>query len=64
MMSYRDMTFCSDAEQCYNHDVCRYWFSPKEKEKAIQWWGTDNPPVAFSSLKDSCGVFEPEDETE
>ena len=52
MMCYRDMTFCSRAEECANHEVCPLWFSPEERAKAEKWWGNDDPLVAFSDFVD------------
>ena len=59
MIGYKDMTFCSDATDCHNHDVCHRWFSPLEQKKAKEWWGGDGYPVAFSSFKGTCGTYEP-----
>ena len=58
MICYRDMTFCSDAEQCANREDCPRWFSPPEKAKADKWWGAQGAPVAFGSFKDNCNRWE------
>jgi len=51
MMCYRDMTFCSRAEECSNHEVCPLWFSPEERVKAERWWKGEDVPVAFSNFE-------------
>ncbi len=38
-MSYKDKTFCSNADNCAKRKTCHRWFSPEEAEKALKWWG-------------------------
>ena len=51
------MSFCSDADICQNKHDCRSWYSDAEQARAIRWWGNENVPVAFMSLKDTCKDF-------
>lgn len=58
MMCFRDMAFCSNAEQCMNKGSCLRWFSPSQEAEAKQWWGSDGAPVAFMEFKDCCDNWE------
>lgn len=58
MMCYRDMSFCSDADECANKVGCSRWFSPEQFDKAAKWWGGEDAPVAFSSFKSTCNKWE------
>lgn len=58
MISYRGMTFCTDAEQCANRETCSRWFSPDEQEKARKWWKGDDAPVSEASFKETCDKWE------
>jgi hypothetical protein len=55
MLCYKDMTFCADSDQCAN-SACGRKFTEWHREDAIRWLGED-APVAWSSFKDSCGMF-------
>ena len=57
MFSYRDMSFCKEADQCKNKDTCYRYFSPEEAQKAHAWM--NKPPVSFSSFAEYCDKYEP-----
>lgn len=56
MITYRDMAFCADAEQCKNKTDCHRWFSPVEQVKAEEWM--KDAPVAFMQFKNRCDKWE------
>lgn len=56
MMCYLDMTFCEAA--CENF-ACRRKFTDADRDKARQWWGGDNAPVAFSDFSPKCIDYQP-----
>lgn len=51
VMCYMDMTFCSS--DCTRKD-CKRHFDEQDRQNAVLWWGTDNPPVAFSDFSSMC----------
>ena len=57
MISFRDMTFCSDAIECANHTTCSRWFGPLQEAACDKWWGKPGGPVMFGSFKDDCVKF-------
>lgn len=57
MICFRDMTFCSDTDQCANKDKCQRYFSITQQDAAKRWWGKDGAPVAFGSFKIMCKDF-------
>ena len=59
MMSYKDMTFCTDAEYCANHNDCPRYLSPKDIEEGLKWWGDGDFPISYSSFKDTCKEYVP-----
>lgn len=56
MLCFHDMSFCSS--DCRNKD-CRRFFSPKLREEAKRWWGSDDAPVAFSDFSGGCDKYQP-----
>ena len=54
MISYRDMSFCDDADSCPVREGCPRYFSEAEKEKAVKWWGDEGVPVAFMPMAHKC----------
>lgn len=57
MMCYRDMSFCSDAEQCAT-EPCGRRFTEVDRANAIKWWGGDDFPVAYMAMKNNCKKYE------
>lgn len=51
MLGYRDMTFCDS--DCMNED-CGRCFTQADHEKAVQWWGNKDYPVALSDFSRNC----------
>ena len=56
MMCYRDMTFCSS--DCKNTECFRN-FTPTVKEQAIEWWGSEDVPIAYADFSDGCDEYTP-----
>ena len=54
MMCFRDMTFCNS--DCVNSKCPRH-FGDEERTKAIEWWGNDKAPVAFSDFSNNCKEY-------
>lgn len=54
MISYKDMTFCSS--DCTNKSCYRF-FSDYHKENSVEWWGSDEAPVAFSDFSGTCKEY-------
>jgi len=54
MMCFKDMTFCHS--NCIRSDCKRHWTQDKADE-AEKWWGSPNPPVAFSDFSPTCGDY-------
>jgi hypothetical protein len=57
MMTYKDMTFCSQSTEgkCINR-TCFKFFTEEDARNATRWWGSDDYPLAMSDLKsDKCG---------
>ena len=54
MVSYRDMTFCHS--DCMNAKCSRH-FSDEVLERALQWWGADDPPIAMSDFHENCEEY-------
>ena len=60
MMCYRDMTFCSNTEECANTEGCHRAFTKDVETSANNWAeaiGLDYTPVAMSEFKNSCIKF-------
>ena len=56
MLSYKDMTYCSDAAQCNNKDCPRRLIDEDiQAAKKIGLW------IAQSSFKPFCTFYEPVD---
>lgn len=53
MICYRDMTFCQ-FKDCKNFETCGRAFTEKVQQEAIEWWGKNDPPVAFFVDKPDC----------
>lgn len=61
MICFKDMAFCSlYPSQCKN-DKCPRAFTENLRKEAIEWWGTVDVPVAYSSV-DNCPDLIPNDE--
>ena len=58
MMSFKDMTFCSNSKACGN-TKCDRRFSEQDSIEADAWWGDEaggGPPIAMSNFQThSCG---------
>ena len=52
MMCYRDRTFCV-SPACQNKCGCK--LTEEIKNKAQQWWGKPDAPIACSKLCDEKG---------
>ena len=56
MLCYRDRTWCS--QRCGNEE-CDRNFTDGERIAAIEWWGGETFPIAFSNFKTKdCGYIE------
>lgn len=58
MTSYRDMTFC--AANCLNQS-CHRQFTEDHAQRALNWWGNENYPVAYADFSATCDEYQPED---
>jgi len=47
MISYKDKTFCGSKVERH---TCGREFTKFDLESAINWWGGEDPPVAFSNF--------------
>lgn len=56
MMCYRDMSFCSDSDKC-STEPCSRRFTEEDHANAIKWWGGDDYPVAYMSMRNNCEKF-------
>ena len=56
MICFQDRSFCAESDQCDN-DRCGSRWTPELRQQAVKWWGGDDAPVAFMSMKDTCGKF-------
>jgi hypothetical protein len=56
MIVFLDTTFCSSAN-CTG--ACGRQWTPELAAKAKAWWGTNEPPVAFSPFCGGDGRTEP-----
>ncbi len=57
-MCFRDMTFCSDAEQCSNSLGCHRHYDIHQETAAKAWAkGLPCVPVMFGSFKDTCLLY-------
>lgn len=45
MMRYKDKTFC-----CARDCKCGRKLTAEEYKKALEWWGENDPPIAFSNF--------------
>lgn len=54
MICYRDMSFCADGDYCPMRAGCPRYFSHEEQVKAAKWWGSDDCPVAFMPMAETC----------
>lgn len=52
MICYRDVSWCSDAPLCETEN-CKSRLLPDQKAHA----DTLNLPIAWTSLKDQCGMY-------
>jgi len=52
MMCYRDMSFCSDQDQCAT-SKCNRRFTDDDRNKAMNF----DMPVAWMSFKATCGKY-------
>lgn len=52
MIGYRDRTWCS-SPNCRNE--CGRQFTERDRQKAIQWWGGEDFPIAFGHFCDEEG---------
>ena len=56
MICYADKTFCSRYGVTCANDKCHRAFTAAERIRARQWWGNDDPPVAFmDAMHMQCG---------
>jgi hypothetical protein len=56
MICYRDMTFC--ASDCRN-TKCRRYFGEDQRKGAVEWWGSDDAPVAMADFSKTCEDYKP-----
>lgn len=56
MLTYLDRTFCN-AEECLNFSACDRALSQEVRDRAAQWWGTGNAPIAFYGEPKSLPCF-------
>ena len=60
-LCYKDMTFC--YSDCTN-TACSRHFGPEVEKKAIEWWGSEDAPIAFSDFSDTCPDYQPSNANE
>lgn len=51
MIHYKDMTFCES--NCVNYN-CNRNLTKEVRQEAIQWWGTQNPPISTGDFTHIC----------
>ena len=56
MICFKDRSFCAESAQCGNTECPSRW-NEDLAYSAKRWWGSDNAPVAFQSMKERCGKF-------
>lgn len=62
MICYSDKTFCNRYGATCGNDKCHRAFTDDRRIRAIQWWGEENPPVAFGDMMHmGCGFVSVED---
>lgn len=52
-MGYRDKTWCKE-DTCKYKDQCPRFFTDKDREEAIKWWGDSNFPIAMFTNTPAC----------
>ena len=52
MICYKDKTFCKAWKQCKEGDSCPLALTKEVIEDAKRWWGTQNPPIACTEIRD------------
>ena len=53
MMSFRDMTFCTE-DTCRKFGGCNRALTPEVKDLAIQWWGNEDAPICYYWEQPAC----------
>lgn len=57
-MCFEDRTFCPYFRKCTNGKTCQKALTTDVWQRAKDWWGEDNPPVAVFAEKPKCFVEE------
>ena len=57
MLCFRDQAYCAESSECANTDCRRKWTDELQRQ-ATRWWGGEDAPVAFMSMRETCGKFE------
>jgi hypothetical protein len=62
MITFKDRTFCDDADKCLNRSNCYRYFNEVLKQQAHKWM--NNPPVSFASFKYTCERYKEDENLE
>lgn len=52
MICYKDRAWCSRSvtKECINIE-CMWYFTERERGASIQWWGSEDAPIAIMDNK-------------
>ena len=53
MISYRDMTFCTE-DTCAKWEGCHRALTEDVLEAATVWWGSDDAPISMWGSRPGC----------
>ncbi len=56
MMCYRDMTFCTFYKDCTSADTCHRPLTDEVKAQAVEFWGSEDVPIACFTDRPDCFV--------
>ena len=59
-MGFKDRTFCSS--DCIETGCWRF-FSDKLHEEAVEWWGSEDYPIATADFSTRCEAYKSGEET-
>ena len=56
-MTYGDITWCP-GDGCQKFDTCPRAFTEAQKQRAKQWWGSDDYPVSYYAFPKELECYE------
>lgn len=54
MLCYQDRTFCPYYSDCKHGYKCQSALTPEVRKAAIEWWGSDDAPIAEWTERPRC----------